>query len=748
MPGLPGTPPGGNPPPAGAGGNFVEDLRARLGNLGNLFGNPANQPPAPTQPAPMPNPTNQLQQLAEIARLQNDEIMRLRGQLNQALAQANPAELERLRSELNRAELALAQLEQRLGKPPLSFGVVLRVTLPPQTDEPTPETAAQPTPDDLIVPGTRVRLLASHRLFGQVNPAGTIIGLDTTVPGTVKVQMDPTLTQGVQIINCRFGLPEFENGACDIAKIDDATEQRLTDPTRFVLNAEVQLRTNPNRRGRVMQPANDLEHPGMVLVEWYDDHQLSPHRIGPTGDIELTEQPVIAEQVFGTAAIAVNNNIVQVAVPPEMDLRVGMTVTVNAAAMQIVAIAEPIGIGPVAIVNRVLTDQSVEVTFQQGKLVVTVGDLAAAIDPATPEEDRAELLRLRPGDTVVLHSSLTTVIKKVVKDDDSFRYAGNTGVSWTDVAGLEEGKTELREAVETPRTHPKLYEFYHKKPPKGVLFYGPPGCGKTMLAKALATALRGIYGGDGPLPMLSVRGPELLDKWVGATEAAIRGLFAQADRWYEKHGSPLIIFIDEADAILRVRGSGVSSDMMDTIVPMFLSLMDGLDESHAIVVLATNRPDTLDPGVTREGRIDRKVYIPRPTRDVAKIIFEMAFGKTAIFNGSTSDQLAELGVATLWSCGLFKIAKKSGGEVIMTLGDMVSGAMIVNIVDQATSLAMRRDIAAGSQTGITQGDVVEAVNRMLVQIRDLDHTPELEEFTKSFRTDVGTVVKLKQRSNG
>lgn len=734
--------PGGPTPPNTGGGGFVDDIRNRLGNLGNMFGgNP------PHQPTPQQGPVT-YEQLADIARSQNSIIIQLRGQLAQAQLQANQGETDRLRQQLHEAEIALAELEQRIGKPPLRFGTVIRINQPA-----TPTTDTQPTTQeeqvDLTIPGTRVRLLPGHRLYGQVAPSGTVIGLnpDPAAPGTINVQFDPFNNQPPQMVACRFGLPEVENGARDIDKIDVATEQRLTDPNQFRVGSVVRMRTNPNRQGEIIAIIDPARR--IAGVMWFDDRNSSEHFYGPTGELELVERTQVPEREFGKAVVAIANQIVEVTLPPNVPCRPGMTVKVNNE-MQILEIAEPIGIGPIATINRLLANNEVEALLNQQKLTLKVGDLGVCIPADTTEEDRTELMRLRPGDTVVIDISQTTVIKKLPSDDTSYRFAGDTGVSWGDISGLPEAKEELIEAVETPRLNPALYkDFYHKSPPKGVLLYGPPGCGKTMLGKALATSLRQINGHTtGPLPMLSVRGPELLIKWVGETEAAIRGLFAQADRWFEKYGYPLIIFIDEADAILRTRGSGVSSDMNDTVVPMFLSLMDGLDQSHAIVILATNRQDTLDPAVTRPGRIDRKVFIPRPGQDVCKAIFAHEVAKTAIYNGSTPDDLAAKAIEAFWACGLYKVKRRSGTELIVSLGDIISGAMVVNAVNVATSLAMRRDIAAGTQTGLTEGDVINAVNSIFTQSRDLDHTGELEEFTKPFASDVDKVVRLRQRSNG
>lgn len=272
-------------------------------------------------------------------------------------------------------------------------------------------------------------------------------------------------------------------------------------------------------------------------------------------------------------------------------------------------------------------------------------------------------------------------------------------------------------------------------------------CGKTMLAKAAVSSLSQIYKKEGAdTAFIYVKGPELLNKYVGESESRVRQLFVRAKEHYLKYGYPAVVFIDEADSLLAARGRDNSkvSGMEHTIVPMFLAEMDGLEDSHALVILATNRPDVLDPAIVRDGRIDRKIKITRPTEDSAKDILLSNLKKSPVAKGNSYDELAEIAITDLFSTerALYDIELKDGTVHQMLLSDTINGAMIAGIADYALTFAMRRDMEKGKTTGLTVEDIVKAVDMIDSQGKDLDHRNELEDFCEDFKKDVDSITKV------
>lgn len=264
-------------------------------------------------------------------------------------------------------------------------------------------------------------------------------------------------------------------------------------------------------------------------------------------------------------------------------------------------------------------------------------------------------------------------------------------IEWNEIGGIKSQVTKIREATEMPTNYAKLYKEYGLTPSKGVLLYGPPGCGKTMIAKAIAsTFLKGKSVTKDSF--IYMKGGEMLSPYVGVAENNIKSAFDRARRNFKEKGSRSVIFIDEAEAILPARGSRKSSDVETTIVPTFLSEMDGFEENGTFIILATNHPSQLDPAVIRPGRIDLKVEISRPTYEDAIDIFQIYLKKT-----KCAKSVKELAV----SASEYLYKSKAVAET--------SGALIKNIVDKACLLAIKRAIA-GKNTGVTNEDLQQAIN--------------------------------------
>jgi len=324
----------------------------------------------------------------------------------------------------------------------------------------------------------------------------------------------------------------------------------------------------------------------------------------------------------------------------------------------------------------------------------------------------------------------------------------DAGVSFADVVGNEAAVAAIVEAVEEPVTHQALYAAYGMKAPKGILLHGPPGCGKTMLAKAAAGAINRMFksAGGSASSLLLVKGPEIESMWVGKTEETIRAIFAYARAYRALHRRPLLIFIDEADAILQSRSDGATW-FQKSNVATFLAEMDGLQESGALVILATNRPEAIDEALLRDGRCDRKVKVERPTEANARFLLERGFKAVPLAKAETPAALAELGTAQIFD-PLRRLAtmRTPKGTDFLTLGSIVSGAMIVGLVERAKAIAFRRDRSTGKPSGIGAGDVRTAVDEVFRENGALDHPLAVVEFCQRIEVDSVDVKPIRPRT--
>jgi proteasome-associated ATPase len=382
-------------------------------------------------------------------------------------------------------------------------------------------------------------------------------------------------------------------------------------------------------------------------------------------------------------------------------------------------IVEPRGFdlicGSMATVEQVLSDQKL--------MVRTAHDETILVTRAHPMKNVSIVI----GDNVEYDSDSLFVYSLLPKSSvDRLVLEKVPDIDYSAIGGLAEAITQIRDAIELPHIYPEYFREHHLVPPKGILLYGPPGCGKTLVAKAVANSLaksiREKTGEKGESYFLNVKGPELLNKYVGETEQAIRDLFARA-RNQATYRTPVVIFFDEMDAMFRVRGSGVSSDMEATIVPQFLSELDGLEGLENVVVIgATNREDLIDPAILRPGRLDRKIRIPRPERQAAAEIFSKYLTPDLPIETCHLNTLGDAEKAVKWMIDeaveelyslkseneLMEITFADGNRKILYTKDMSSGAIIENIVNRAKYLAVK-DLIGKKPKGISLDHIIRAL---------------------------------------
>lgn len=360
-------------------------------------------------------------------------------------------------------------------------------------------------------------------------------------------------------------------------------------------------------------------------------------------------------------------------------------------------------------------------TSQSDSLVVLLAD--SLRDPQA----------VKPGDTVV-YDPRALIAFEVVAHTEINRLALEEApnVTYTDIGGLDEQIEQIHDAVELPFTHPELYSHFQLRPPKGVLLYGPPGCGKTLIAKAVANSLSQRMGEGGNSYFINVKGPELLNKFVGETERMIRLIFERA-RELASDGRPVIVFFDEMESIFRTRGSGRSSDVETTVVPQLLAELDGVESvSNVIVIGATNREELIDPAILRPGRLDVKIKVSRPGQSQAEDIFRR-YITDDIPLAEPCDTLIANATEELFTPQPYVILTLTDGscETLYTT-DFISGAMISNIVDRAKKLAIKEHLADRSKPlgGLTSEHLRRAVHTEMKENEDLPNTANPDEWAR------------------
>ena len=380
-------------------------------------------------------------------------------------------------------------------------------------------------------------------------------------------------------------------------------------------------------------------------------------------------------------------------------------------------------------------------------LVVGRADEERVCDIATALREEG----LRTGDTVLMDGRSGLLIEKLARPEvEELVLEEVPDVSYDDVGGLDGQIEQIADAVELPFVHADLFADYHLPAPKGILLYGPPGCGKTLIAKAVANSLAkkvAEVSGDADARsyFLNIKGPELLNKYVGETERQIRLVFQRA-REKSEEGWPVIVFFDEMDSMFRTRGSGISSDMESTIVPQLLAEIDGVETlKNVIVIGASNREDLIDPAILRPGRLDVKIKIERPNAVAAAQIFSRYLTadlplddqEVVDLGGGDPDKcvraIIEATVEEMYRDDeenqFLEVTYQNGDKEVMYFKDFASGAMIENVVRRAKKLAIKRLIAGGSG-GIRTADLIESIHQEYKEHEDLPNTTNPDDWAK------------------
>ncbi|GAA4364647.1 proteasome ATPase [Nocardioides caricicola] len=430
----------------------------------------------------------------------------------------------------------------------------------------------------------------------------------------------------------------------------------------------------------------------------------------------------------------------RVNVSPNVDvdgLQRGQEVMLNEA-LNVVAALEFEQVGEVVMFKELLADG-------ERALVIANADEERVVRIAEP------LLgdTIRAGDSLLLDSRAGYVYEKVPKSEvEELVLEEVPDIAYESIGGLSGQIEQIRDAVELPYLHPELFKEHQLKPPKGVLLYGPPGCGKTLIAKAVANSLAKKVsektGQEGKSYFLNIKGPELLNKYVGETERHIRLVFQRA-REKASGGTPVIVFFDEMDSLFRTRGSGVSSDVENTIVPQLLSEIDGVELLENVLVIgASNREDMIDPAILRPGRLDVKIKIERPDAESARDIFSkylttslpLHADDVAEFGGDREATVAGMIRATVERMyteteenRFLEVTYANGDKEVLYFKDFNSGAMIQNIVDRAKKMAIK-DFLDHDQHGLRVSHLLQACVDEFKENEDLPNTTNPDDWAR------------------
>ncbi len=463
-------------------------------------------------------------------------------------------------------------------------------------------------------------------------------------------------------------------------------------------------------------------------------------------EVDRLAQPPASFAVFlaareeHTADIFTAGRKMRVSVSPDVDLDAltpGKEVMINEA-MNVVKVLEFDEVGEVVLLKEMLEDGD-------RALVIGHGDEESVVRLAYRLHDQ----HLRSGDSLLIDRRVHFAYERIPKlDVEELVLEEVPDIDYSVIGGLGNQIEAIRDAVELPFLHKELFAEHELKAPKGILLYGPPGCGKTLIAKAVANSLAKKVsertGEEGRSFFLNIKGPELLNKYVGETERHIRLVFQRA-RDKATDGMPVIVFFDEMDSLFRTRGSGVSSDVENTIVPQLLSEIDGVEGlDNVIIIGASNREDMIDPAILRPGRLDVKIKIERPDAEAAREIFSKYLTPTLPLHPedlAEFDHDPQMCVQAMIDRTVGRMYEESeenqflevtyagGDKEVLYFKDFNSGAMIQNVVDRAKKMAIKDFLETGVR-GLRIGHLLQACLDEFAENEDLPNTTNPDDWAK------------------
>ena len=532
--------------------------------------------------------------------------------------------------------------------------------------------------------------------------------------------------------------PEPEEGIVSIGRAEDYVLKDIDQANSRIERLEEKLLES---RAALAQAKSNNEKLA------YTVQQTRDHLATLRQEVEKLSQPpavygtFVADNNDGTVDIVANGRKMRVALGPTVSVATmerGDEVVLNES-FAVIGFRSADGQGEVVNVKEVLDDRRV--------LVYGRADEERVFEMA----EGLQRVKLHTGDALLLDTRSNLLIERLVKQEaEELILEEVPNVSYADVGGLDSQIEAITDAVELPYLHRALFHDYDLPAPKGILLYGPPGCGKTLIAKAVAHSLSQkvaeLTGNRNVRSyFLNIKGPELLNKYVGETERQIRVVFQRA-REKAEEGVPVIVFFDEMDSLFRTRGTGISSDMESTIVPQLLAEIDGVESLRDVIVIgATNREDLIDPAILRPGRLDVKIKIERPNAEAAAQIFQRYLTTDLPLS---SECIAELGggerektirvmiektVDAMYRIEeenrFLEVTYQGGDKEVLYFKDFASGAMIENIVRRAKKRAVKREISA-NERGLTLEDLLESIREEFRENEDLPNTTNPDDWAR------------------